>query len=138
MTSFLKHSCSDTHLSEMMALTEGALILITLFICILPLYIHITCALLRVQGRWKVFSICASHLAVVFLFSSTIIAVYFNPSSLHSSEVTTATVMYALVILMMNPFIYRRRHRDLKGALQKIIAGRQALTDESAMDLSFP
>lgn len=104
-----------------MALTEGALIVITPFICILPLYIHITCAVLRVpskKGRWKV-SICVSHLAVVFLFSSTTIAVYFNPSSSHSSEDTIATAMYILVSLMMNPLIYSLRNRDLKGALQK-------------------
>ncbi|KAM5329696.1 LOW QUALITY PROTEIN: olfactory receptor 1F1 [Glossophaga mutica] len=127
-TPFLEHSCSDTHLNKMMALTERALIVITPFVCTLPLYIHFTCAALRVpskKGRWKAFSICASHLAVVFLFSSIIIAVYFNPSSLHSSEDTKATVIYILVILMMNPFIYSLRNRDLKGALQKI-TGRKA------------
>ncbi|NIG58823.1 olfactory receptor 1F1-like [Pontoporia blainvillei] len=110
VTPLLKLSCSDTHLSEVMILTEGALIMSTPFVCILVSYIHITCAVLRVQstkGRWKAFSTCCSHLAVVSFFSGTIIAVYFNPLSSHPSEKdTTATVMYMVVTPMLNPFIY--------------------------------
>ncbi|CAK7305192.1 olfactory receptor 1F1 [Vulpes vulpes] len=125
VTPLLKLSCSDTHLNEVMILTEGSLIMITPFICILASYIHITCAILRVpstKGRWKAFSTCGSHLAVVSLFYGTIIAVYFNPLSSHSSEKdTTATVMYTVVTPMLNPFIYSLRNRDLKGALQKMM-----------------
>ncbi|XP_047569812.1 olfactory receptor 1F1-like [Lutra lutra] len=121
----LKLSCSDTHLSEMMILTEGSLIMITPFVCILASYVHITCAVLRVpstKGRWKAFSTCGSHLAVVSLFYGTIIAVYFNPLSSHSSEKdTAATVMYTVVTPMLNPFIYSLRNRDLKRALGKVV-----------------
>eukprot|EP00069_Balaena_mysticetus_P020153 bmy_02757T0 len=110
VTPLLKLSCSDTHLNEVMILTEGALIMSTPFVCIVVSYIHITCAVLRVpstKGRWKAFSTCGSHLAVVSFFYGTIIAVYFNPLSSHSSEKdTTATVMYTVVTPMLNPFIY--------------------------------
>ncbi|XP_006873967.1 PREDICTED: olfactory receptor 1361-like [Chrysochloris asiatica] len=122
----LKLSCSDTHLNEMMILTEGALIMITPFICILVSYICITCAVLRVpstKGKWKAFSTCGSHLAVVSLFYGTIIAVYFSPSSSHSAETDiTAAVMYTVVTPMMNPFIYSFRNKDIKGALTKVIS----------------
>ncbi|XP_010990952.2 olfactory receptor 1F1 [Camelus dromedarius] len=125
VTPLLKLSCSDTHINQMMILTEGALIMITPFICILVSYILITCTVLRVpstKGRWKAFSTCGSHLAVVSLFYVTIIGVYFNPSSSHLSEKdTTATVMYTVVTPMLNPFIYSLRNRDLKGSLQKMI-----------------
>ncbi|XP_021553678.1 olfactory receptor 1F1 [Neomonachus schauinslandi] len=125
VTPLLKLSCSNTHLSEVMILTEGSLIMITPFICILASYIHITCAVLRVpstKGKWKAFSTCGSHLAMVSLFYGTIIAVYFNPLSSHSSEKdTTATVMYTVVTPMLNPFIYSLRNRDLKKALQKMM-----------------
>ncbi|TKC51443.1 hypothetical protein EI555_019981 [Monodon monoceros] len=110
VTPLLKLSCSDTHLNEVMILTEGALIMSTPFVCILVSYIHITCAVLRVQstkGRRKTFSTCCSHLAVVSFFYGTIIAVYFNPLSSHPSEKdTTATVMYTVVTPMLNPFVY--------------------------------
>ncbi|XP_025130808.2 olfactory receptor 1F1 [Bubalus bubalis] len=125
VTPLLKLSCSDTHLNEVVILTEGALIMITPFVCILASYVLITCAVLRIpstKGRWRAFSTCGSHLAVVSLFYGTIIAVYFNPLSSHSSEKdTVATVMYTVVTPMLNPFIYSLRNRDLKRALGKVV-----------------
>ncbi|XP_062954992.1 olfactory receptor 1361-like [Cynocephalus volans] len=124
MNPLLKLSCSDTQLNELMILTEGTLITVTPFVCILTSYVHISCAVLRVpstRGRWKAFSTCGSHLAVVSLFYGTISAVYFNPSSSHSAEKDiTATVMYTVVTPMLNPFIYSLRNKDLTGALRKV------------------
>ncbi|KFO24774.1 olfactory receptor 1F1 [Fukomys damarensis] len=126
VTPLLRLSCSDTHLNEVMILSEGALIMITPFVCILASYMRITCAVLRVRstrGRWKAFSTCGSHLSVVSLFYGTIIAVYFNPASSHSAEKDTiATVLYTVVTPMLNPFIYSLRNRDLKGALRKMVS----------------
>ena len=42
ITPLLKLSCSDTHLNELMILTEGAVVTVTPFVCILISYIHIT------------------------------------------------------------------------------------------------
>ncbi|XP_075384354.1 olfactory receptor 1F1-like [Tenrec ecaudatus] len=125
VAALLKLSCSDTHLNEMVILTEGSLITIIPFVCILVSYIYITSAVLRVpstQGKWKAFSTCGSHLAVVSLFYGTIIAVYLNPSSSHSAEKDiAATVMYTVVTPMLNPFIYSLRNKDMKGALRKMM-----------------
>ncbi|XP_004475927.1 olfactory receptor 1F1-like [Dasypus novemcinctus] len=121
----LKLSCSDTHLNEMMIVTEAALIMMIPLAYILASYIHITRAVLRVpstKGKLKAFSTCGSHLTAVSLFYGTIIAVYFNPSSSHSAEKdTAATVLYTVVTPMLNPFIYSLRNRDLKGALRKVM-----------------
>ncbi|XP_049493342.1 olfactory receptor 1F1 [Panthera uncia] len=126
VTPLLKLSCSDTHLNEMMVLIEAGLIMISPFICILASYVHITCAVLRVpstKGRWKAFSTCGSHLAVVSLFYGTIIAVYFNPLASHSAEADIASaVMFTVVTPMLNPFIYSLRNKDIKGALGKVVA----------------
>ncbi|XP_052051603.1 olfactory receptor 1361-like [Apodemus sylvaticus] len=125
VTPLLKLSCSDTHLNELMILSEGTVIMVTPFVCILISYLHITCAVLRVSStgqRWKAFSTCSSHLAVVCLFYGTIIAVYFNPSSSHSAgRDMAAAMMYAVVTPMLNPFIYSLRNRDMKGALRKVL-----------------
>uniref|UniRef100_A0A286XV64 Olfactory receptor n=1 Tax=Cavia porcellus TaxID=10141 RepID=A0A286XV64_CAVPO len=127
-TPILRLSCSDTYLNEMMILTEGALIMIAPFVCILASYLCIICAVLRVpstRGWWKAFSTCGSHLAVVSLFYGTIIAVYFNPVSSHSAEKdTAATVLYTVVTPMLNPCIYSLRNRDLKAALRKVVGRR--------------
>ncbi|XP_075384369.1 olfactory receptor 1F1-like [Tenrec ecaudatus] len=131
-TPLLKLSCSDTYLNEMMIHTEGGLIMITPFVCILVSYICITTAVLRVpstKGKWKAFSTCGSHLAVVALFYGTIIAVYFNPSSSHSAETDpAATVLYTVVTPMLNPFIYSLRNKDLKRALRKVIGRKKFST----------
>ena len=125
VTPLLKLSCSDTHLNEVMILTEGALIMITPFVCILASYVLITCAVLRIpstKGRWRAFSTCGSHLAVVFLFYGTIIFLYFNPLSSHAAETdVAAAVMFSVVTPMLNPFIYSLRNQDIKGALGKVI-----------------
>ncbi|KFO24775.1 olfactory receptor 1361 [Fukomys damarensis] len=125
VTLVLGLSCSDTHLNEMMILYEAGLIMIAPFTCILVSYILIVWAVLRVpsrRGRWKAFSTCGSHLAVVFLFYGTIISLYFNPSSFHSTEKdTAAAMMYTVVTPTLNPFIYSLRNKDMKRALGKVI-----------------
>ncbi|KAL6091769.1 hypothetical protein STEG23_000178 [Scotinomys teguina] len=125
MPPLLNLSCSDTHLNELMILFMGWLLMIAPFVCILMSYILIACAILRVSstsGRWKAFSTCSSHLAVVCLFYGTIISLYFNPSSSHSAgSDKAAAVMYTVVTSMLNPFIYSLRNKDMKRALMKII-----------------
>lgn len=116
---FLKLSCSDTHLNELMIHTEGAVIMVTPFVCILISYIHITCAVLRVsspRGGWKAFSTCGSH-----LFYGTIIAEYFSSSFFHSAgRDIVGAIMYTVVTPMLNPFIYSLRSRDMKGVPRKV------------------
>ncbi|XP_008845124.1 olfactory receptor 1361-like [Nannospalax galili] len=125
LTPILKLACSDTHLNELMILFVAGMLMIAPFICILVSYVFITCAILRVSstsGKRKAFSTCSSHLAVVCLFYGTIISLYFNPSSSHSSgKDTAAAVMYAVVTPMLNPFIYSLRNKDMKGALRKVV-----------------
>ncbi|XP_075384367.1 olfactory receptor 1F1-like [Tenrec ecaudatus] len=132
VAALLKLSCSDTQLNEMVILFEGGLIMTIPLVCILVSYVCITSAVLRVpstKGKWKAFSTCGSHLAVVSLFYGTIIAVYFSPSSSHSAKSdTAATVMYTVVTPMLNPFIYSLRNKDLKGALRKGIGRKRFST----------
>ncbi|XP_052050241.1 olfactory receptor 1361-like [Apodemus sylvaticus] len=128
VTRLLKLSCSDTHLNDLMILYVTGLIMLAPFVCILVSYILIACAVLRVSstgGRWKAFSTCGSHLAVVFLFYGTIISLYFNPLSSHSpGRDMAAAMMYTVVTPMLNPFIYSLRNRDMKGALRKVLTMR--------------
>ncbi|XP_021065051.1 olfactory receptor 1361 [Mus pahari] len=127
-TPLLKLSCSDTHLNELMIHTEGTMVMVSPFVCILISYICITYAVLRVstpRGGWRAFSTCGSHLAVVCLFYGTIISLYFNPSSSHSTRRDmAAAMMYTVVTPMLNPFIYSLRNRDMKGALRKVLTMR--------------
>ncbi|KAM5227348.1 olfactory receptor 1F1 [Ctenodactylus gundi] len=126
VTLLLRLSCSNTRLNEGMILYEAGLIMVAPFACVLLSYIRIAHTVLRVpstEGRWKAFSTCGSHLAVVFLFYGTIISLYFSPSSSHSTEEdTAAAVMYTVVTPMLNPLIYSLRNKDVKGALRRATA----------------
>ncbi|XP_057631010.1 olfactory receptor 1361-like [Chionomys nivalis] len=125
VTLLLNLSCSDTHLNELIIFFVAGLLMIAPFVCILVSYILIACAILRVsspRGRWKAFSTCSSHLAVVCLFYGTIISLYFNPSSSRSAgRDMAAAMMYTVVTPMLNPFIYSLRNKDMKGALRKVL-----------------
>ncbi|XP_049751934.1 olfactory receptor 1L6-like [Elephas maximus indicus] len=117
-------SCSDTSVNELLAFTEGSLVIMSPFIFIIVSYVYITHAVLKIPsggGRYKVFSTCGSHLTVVALYYGTAISVYIRPSSTYSvTKDRVVTVIYTVVIPMLNPFIYSLRNRDMKQALRKL------------------
>ncbi|KAK1342573.1 hypothetical protein QTO34_015339 [Cnephaeus nilssonii] len=126
LNALIKLSCSDTHVNEMLVLVLGGSGVLVPFVCIMASYTPIAVAVWKVpsaRGKWKAFSTCGSHLCVVSLFYGTIIGVYFNPASTHTTHGDmAATVMYTMVTPMLNPFIYSLRNRDLKGALRKLLS----------------
>uniref|UniRef100_UPI003753E818 consOR1 n=1 Tax=synthetic construct TaxID=32630 RepID=UPI003753E818 len=129
LSPLLKLSCSDTHVNELVIFTEGLLVIVTPFLCILVSYVRIVSTVLKIpsaKGKWKAFSTCGSHLTVVSLFYGTIIGVYFQPLSTYSVKDTVATVMYTVVTPMLNPFIYSLRNKDMKGALRKLLSRRKS------------
>ncbi|XP_075415166.1 olfactory receptor 1L6-like [Tenrec ecaudatus] len=117
-------SCSDTSVNELLAFTEGSFVIMSPFIFIIVSYVYIARAVLRVPsggGRYKVFSTCGSHLTVVALYYGTAISVYIRPSSTYSvTKDRVVTVIYTVVIPMLNPFIYSLRNKDMKRALRKL------------------
>ena len=122
----LKLSCSDTSLNELLAFTEGSFVIMSPFIFITVSYVYITRAVLRVpsgRGRYKVFSTCGSHLTVVALYYGTAISVYIHPSSTYSvTKDRVVTVIYTVVIPMLNPFIYILKNKDIKQALKTLFS----------------
>ncbi|KAK1342572.1 hypothetical protein QTO34_015338 [Cnephaeus nilssonii] len=126
INALIKLSCSDTHVNEMLMLVLGGSGVLVPFVCIMASYTPIAVAVWKVpsaRGKWKAFSTCGSHLCVVSLFYGTIIGVYFNPASTHTTHGDmAATVMYTMVTPMLNPFIYSLRNRDLRGALRKLLS----------------
>uniref|UniRef100_G3TZQ5 Olfactory receptor n=1 Tax=Loxodonta africana TaxID=9785 RepID=G3TZQ5_LOXAF len=118
----LKLSCSDTYINELFIFIEGGLVVVVFF-CILVSYILIGYAIIRIPsatGKCKAFSMCSSHISVVLII--TIIGVYLCPSTTRTAERDkTAAVMYTVVTLLLNPFIYSLRNGNLRGAIRKTI-----------------
>ncbi|XP_025721615.2 olfactory receptor 7A17-like [Callorhinus ursinus] len=117
-------ACSETFLNDMVMYFGILLLGGAPLAGILYSYSKIVSSIRRIssaQGRYKAFSTCASHLSVVSLFYCTGLGVYLSsaaPQSSHSSAV--ASVMYTVVMPMLNPFIYSLRNRDIKRALKRI------------------
>ncbi|XP_062040489.1 olfactory receptor 1D2-like, partial [Lepus europaeus] len=123
----LKLSCSDIHTNELVVYTLGSVLFVIPFFFISLSYMHIFSAILRLhssQSKLKAFSTCSSHLAVVSLFYGALFGVYLRPSSSYTIEDSVATVLYAVVAPMLNPFIYSLRNKDMKGALRSLLCHR--------------
>ena len=119
-------SCSNTFINNILIYFIGAILGGVPLSGILYSYTRIISSILRVSssgGKYKAFSTCGSHLAVVCLFYGTGLGVYLSSavSSSHRKG-AVASVMYTVVTPMLNPFIYSLRNKDIKSALWKIIS----------------
>ncbi|XP_059551199.1 olfactory receptor 7A5-like [Myotis daubentonii] len=118
-------ACSDTFLNNIVMYFSAGLLGVGPFAGILYSYSKILSSICRIpsaQGKYKAFSNCASHLSVVSLFYGTILGVYLSSAVTHSSHSSaTASVIYTVVIPMLNPFIYSLRNKDIKRALERFL-----------------
>ncbi|XP_058381814.1 olfactory receptor 7G1-like [Diceros bicornis minor] len=121
-----KLACSDTLINNILIYFASS-IFGGIPVCgIIFSYFQIVSSVLRMPtlgGKFKAFSTCGSHLAVVSLFYGTAFGVYFSSSLTNSSRITAVvSMMYTIFPQMMNPFIYSLRNRDMKGALRTLIS----------------
>lgn len=118
-------TCSDTRLIKILVQTEGVVDILGPFVLVIISYVCIFFTIMKVPsatGKHKAFSTCSSHLAVVVLFYGTISCLYFQPSNSYSAQKGTLTsLVYAVVIPMLNPFIYCLRNHDMKAALVRFL-----------------
>ncbi|XP_066110039.1 olfactory receptor 8K3-like [Saccopteryx bilineata] len=116
--------CSNTHEIGMIILILAGFDLISSLLIVLVSYLLILESILRMnsaEGRQKAFSTCGSHLTVVIVFYGTLIFMYVQPESSHSFDSDkVASVVYTLIIPLLNPMIYSLRNKDVKYALQRV------------------
>uniref|UniRef100_I3LAA8 Olfactory receptor n=1 Tax=Sus scrofa TaxID=9823 RepID=I3LAA8_PIG len=114
----LNLSCSDPSTNTIVMYCVGGISGFLPISGILFSYSKIVSSILRVSssgGRYKAFSTCGSHLAVVCLFYGTGLGVYLSSAlSLSPRKNAVASVVYTVVTPMLNPFIYSLRNRDIK------------------------
>ncbi|KFP26792.1 Olfactory receptor 13G1, partial [Colius striatus] len=118
-------SCSSTYLSEVTVYMADIILGMGNFTLVILSYCFIITTILKIQGsegKWKTFSTCSSHLAIVGLFYSTIIYAYIQPTSTPLKKKNkTVSIMYTLVTPTLNPLIYSLRNKVIKGAFWKIV-----------------
>ncbi|XP_059244237.1 olfactory receptor 7A17-like [Mustela nigripes] len=114
-------ACSDTFINDTVLYVSTVLLAGGPLAGILYSYSKIISSIYRIssaQGKYKVFSTCASHFSVVSLFYCTVLGVYLSSAATQSSHSSAvASVMYTVVTPMLNPFIYSLRNKDIKAAL---------------------
>ncbi|XP_006877572.1 PREDICTED: olfactory receptor 7A17-like [Chrysochloris asiatica] len=117
-------ACSDTFLNDLLMYIASGFLVLTPLIGIILSYSKIVSSILRMssaEGKHKAFSTCGSHLTVVVLFYGTFLGVYLSSAATQNSrESAIASVMYTVIIPMLNPFIYSLRNKDMKQALKKL------------------
>ncbi|XP_075135121.1 olfactory receptor 10AG1-like [Leptodactylus fuscus] len=122
----LSLSCNNTQLVEM------TMLILTFIVIIVPLlftvisYTNIIWTILKHHPagmRRKAFSTCTSHLIVVSMSSGTAIIMYLKPkSSQGMDEEKFLSLIYAIIVPSMNPFIYCLRNNEVKIAVIKLIS----------------
>ncbi|XP_069800279.1 olfactory receptor 1L4-like [Dendropsophus ebraccatus] len=118
-------SCSvPSNLEQIGVFIECGIIILGPLFFILVSYILIIRAVLKLQtskGRWKTFSTCSSHLTIVIIYYSTILFMYFRPSSIYSpANDRVISIVISLFIPMLNPFIYSLRNKQVKSAVKSL------------------
>ncbi|XP_075768038.1 olfactory receptor 10D3-like [Pelodiscus sinensis] len=117
-----KLACADTYILETVTFTNIGVVPMIYFILILMSYTRIISCILKMnsgEGRRKVASTCASHLAVVTIFFGPCALIFFPPE-MSKVLVTPVNIFGNLVMPMVNPAIYTLRNKEVKAALRKL------------------
>nr|AAD03354.1 BC319430_7 [Homo sapiens] len=120
----LNLACSDSVINNIFMYLDSVIFGFLPISGILLSYYKIVSSILRIpssDGKYKAFSTCGSHLAVVCLFYGTGLGAYLSSAaSSFPRKGAVTSVMYTVVIPMLNPFIYSLRNRDIKSALWRL------------------
>ncbi|XP_075114184.1 olfactory receptor 5V1-like [Leptodactylus fuscus] len=118
-------ACSDTTIITMLSYFEGTLLVITAFMLTLISYIFIISTILKIkstEGQHKAFSTCTAHLTCVSIFYGTFICLYMRPkSSMSPKQDKYFSLLYIVLVPMLNPIIYSLKNEDVKNVLVRSI-----------------
>ncbi|XP_077175088.1 olfactory receptor 5G9-like [Paroedura picta] len=124
-------ACSDTQLNNMVLFALSCSFGIVNTAMIIVSYLYILMAILRIHssaGRQKAFSTCSTHLTVVTIFYGTLFFMYVRPSSISSTqEDKVVSMLYTVMIPMLNPLIYSLRNKEVKNAMRRVLRGKSLL-----------
>ncbi|XP_075784955.1 olfactory receptor 5AR1-like [Pelodiscus sinensis] len=123
-------SCSDTHSSEIVMFAFIGFLVVSTVVIVLLSYVYIIPTILQIcsgEGKRKAFSTCACHLTAVVLFYGTQLFVCLHPTFSYMDTDKIASVVYTVMIPMLNPLIYSFRNAEVKGAMRKAMNKLQSL-----------
>ncbi|XP_004456054.1 olfactory receptor 5T2-like [Dasypus novemcinctus] len=120
----MRLSCTDFHTNEEVGFAVSSCIGMSSFALTIVSYACIISTIARissVDGRWKAFSTCSSHLTTVILFYGAASFAYLRSASQYSpTQGRLTSFFYTIVTPTLNPVIYCLRNKDMKDALRKL------------------
>ncbi|NXC47567.1 OR6Y1 protein, partial [Penelope pileata] len=119
----LNISCSNSYLAELVDIILALMVIMVPLCFVITSYICIMFTVLKIsssQRRQKAFSTCSSHLIVVILFYSTTLFTYSHPKVMYKHSANKlVSILYTVVVPLLNPLIYCLRNKEVRFALRK-------------------
>uniref|UniRef100_A0A8D2B5U6 Olfactory receptor n=1 Tax=Sciurus vulgaris TaxID=55149 RepID=A0A8D2B5U6_SCIVU len=124
-SAILSLSCSDPSFSQMACFIISTFNEACSLLIIMASYVFIVATVIRMPskgGLHKAFSTCTSHLTAISIFHGIILLLYCMPHSKSSwLLVKVETVLFTVMIPMLNPLIYSLRNKDVKETVKRLI-----------------
>ncbi|XP_077118737.1 olfactory receptor 13C9-like [Ranitomeya variabilis] len=121
LNSLVDLSSTDTYSRKLFLYIEICVIFLVQFILTIISYIYIFSTILKIHssaGRMKAFSSCISHLITVVLFYAPSSILYMKTDSEDSkNQDLFLSMLYMIVVPMLNPLVYSLRNKDVWGAI---------------------
>ncbi|XP_075199973.1 olfactory receptor 1G1-like [Anomaloglossus baeobatrachus] len=121
LNSLVDLSSTDTFSRKLFLYIEICVIFLVQFILTIMSYIFIFSTILKIRssaGRMKAFSSCISHLITVILFYAPSAILYMKTDSEDSKyQDMLLSMLYILVVPMLNPLVYSLRNKEVWGAI---------------------
>ncbi|XP_030042432.1 olfactory receptor 6F1-like [Microcaecilia unicolor] len=116
----LKLVCGNAYFGDLVVTVCASVVILCSVIVTVVSYVHIIATVLKMSaatGKQKAFSTCASHLTVVIIFYTTLLAMYIKPTARDARQNKVMAVLYAVVTPLLNPFIYSLKNKEVKEAI---------------------
>ena len=118
-------SCYTIYFKESLALLCSPFKVLIPALTILISYIFILYKIFHIhsmEGRYKAFSTCSSHILAVAVIYGSAAFVYLQPLSVSPMDQgNVSSVFYTSIVPMLNPLTYTLQDKDVKLALKKIL-----------------
>ncbi|KAM6449174.1 olfactory receptor 6X1-like [Liasis olivaceus] len=122
----LKVAGGNIQVIEALGFLVTVLVVMSSMVFTLISYLFIISTILRMSstsGQRRAFSTCASHLIVVCILYGSVFFVYLRPTFKTSSfsKIKSVSLVSAIVVPVLNPFIYTIRNHEVKEAVWKAL-----------------
>uniref|UniRef100_A0A8B7WK16 Olfactory receptor n=2 Tax=Castor canadensis TaxID=51338 RepID=A0A8B7WK16_CASCN len=123
----LKNSCTYPSISFLLVYFLAGSVQAFSFVTILASYTFVIFAIIKkksVKDLKKAFSTCGAHLFSVSLYFGTLLFMYVRPASAQRDDQDIMdSLVYTVIIPVLNPIIYSLRNRQVTNSLKKNLKG---------------